>query len=58
MTGTSKTRIRTMDMPILDEVFVMGGGFVLNFSNRTIADIFGEELQHENASLIQLTGLS
>ena len=33
MTGTSNARIRTMDMPILDEVFVMGDGFVLNFSN-------------------------
>ena len=45
MTGTSNARIRTMDMPILDEVFVMGGGFVLNFSNRTFADFFREELQ-------------
>ena len=34
-----------MDMPILDEVFVMGDGFVLNFSNRTFADFFREELQ-------------
>lgn len=45
MTGTSNARIRTMDMPILDEVFVMGDGFVLNFSNRTFADFFREELQ-------------
>ena len=58
MTGTSNARIRTMGMSILDEVFVMGDGFVRNFSNRTIADIFGEELQREKASLIQLTGLS
>ena len=45
MTGTSNARIRTMDMPILDEVFVMGDGFVLNLSNRTFADFFREELQ-------------
>ncbi len=45
MTGTSNARIRTMDMPILDEVLVMGNGFVLNFSNRTFADFFREELQ-------------
>ena len=45
MTGTSNTRIRTMDMPILDEVFVMGDGFVLNFSNRTFAEFFREELE-------------
>ncbi len=34
-----------MDMPILDEVFVMGGGLVFNFSNQTFADFFREELQ-------------
>ena len=45
MTGTSNARIRTMDMPILDQVFVMGDSFVLNFSNRTFADLFREELQ-------------
>ena len=34
-----------MDMPILDEVFIMGSGFVLNFSDQTFADFFREELQ-------------
>ena len=58
MTGTSNARIPAMGISILDEVFVMGDGFICNFSNRTIADIFGEELQHEKASLTQLTGLS
>lgn len=33
-----------MDMPILDKVFGMEGGFVLNFSNRTFDDFFREEL--------------
>ncbi len=45
MTGTSNARIRTMDMPIIDKVFVMGDGLVLNFSNRTFANFFREELQ-------------
>lgn len=34
-----------MDMPVLDEVLVMGSGWVLNFTNRTFADFFLEELQ-------------
>ena len=33
-----------MDMPILDRVFGMEGGFVLDFSNRTFAEFFREEL--------------
>ena len=33
-----------MDMPILDRVFGMEGGFVLDFSNRTFADFFRDEL--------------
>ncbi len=34
-----------MDMPIIDRVFGMEGGFVLNFSDRTFAEFFHEELQ-------------
>jgi len=34
-----------MGMPILDQAFVMWGGFVLNFSNRTFAELFREEPQ-------------
>ena len=34
-----------MDMPVLDKVFGMEGGYVLDFSNRTFADFFREELQ-------------
>ena len=33
-----------MDMPIIDKVFNMEGGYVLSFSNRTFADFFHEEL--------------
>ena len=33
-----------IDMPLLDEIFEMGGGYVLNFSDRTFAQFFAEEL--------------
>ena len=33
-----------MDMPVIDRVFGMEGGLVLNFSNRTFASFFHEEL--------------
>ena len=45
MNGTSTDRIRTMDMPVLDKVFAMEGGYVLDFSNPTFADFFREKLQ-------------
>ena len=44
MVASSLSRIRSMDMPILDKVFGMEGGFVLNFSHRTFDDFFREEL--------------
>ena len=34
-----------MGIPILDQAFVMWGGFVPNFSNRTFAELFREKLQ-------------
>jgi predicted protein tyrosine phosphatase len=36
--------IRTIDMLFLDELFVMDGGYVLNFSDRTMSRFFAEEL--------------
>ena len=45
MSRMSTNKIRTMDMPVLDKVFGMEGGYVLDFSNRTFADFFREELQ-------------
>ena len=44
MTPPSSVKIRSMDMPIIDRVFAMEGGFVLNFSNRTFAEFFHDEL--------------
>jgi hypothetical protein len=38
------SNIRTTDMLFLDELFEMGGGYVLNFSDRTMSRFFAEEL--------------
>lgn len=44
MDRTSNPKIRTVDIPILDKVFGMEGGRVLDFSNRTFAEFFQDEL--------------
>ena len=44
MRDASKTSIRSVDMPIIDKVFAMESGYVLNFTNPTFADFFREEL--------------
>lgn len=44
MEKAANLRIRSMDMPIIDRVFDMESGVVLNFSNRTFEDFFREEL--------------
>lgn len=44
MNGSPKSPIRTVDMPIIDKVFEMEGGWCLNFSDRTYAAFFNEEL--------------
>lgn len=36
--------IRSIDMMFLDDLFEMGSGYVLNFSDRTFAEFFSEEL--------------
>lgn len=36
--------IRSLDMRLIDDLFEMGGGYVLDFSNRTFAEFFQEEL--------------
>lgn len=43
MTAASNVRIRPVDMRIIDRVFGMEGGHVLDFSNRTFAEFFHEE---------------
>jgi hypothetical protein len=37
-------RIRSLDMRLLDDLFGMGGGYVLDFSNKTFAEFFLDEL--------------
>ena len=39
-------------MPLLDDLFEMGGGNVLNFSNRTFAQFFAEELNVDIDDLV------
>jgi hypothetical protein len=36
--------IRSIDMLFLDQIFEMGGGYVLNLSDRTMSRFFAEEL--------------
>lgn len=36
--------IRTVDMRLIDDLFAMGGGYVLDFSDRTFAEFFAEEV--------------
>lgn len=38
------SNIRSIDMMFLDDLFEMGSGYVLNFSDRTFAQFFAEEL--------------
>ncbi len=45
MSGTSNTKIRTVDMPVLDKVFGMESGYVLDFTDRTFAEFFRDELR-------------
>lgn len=41
---TSSGTIRSIDMRLIDDLFDMGGGYVLDFSNHTFAEFFLEEL--------------
>jgi hypothetical protein len=40
----SSRGIRSIDMRLIDDLFEMGGGYVLDFSDRTFAAFFAEEL--------------
>lgn len=45
MTDPTAPQIRSIDLLFLDEVFEMGDGYVLNFSNATFSAFFAQELQ-------------
>jgi hypothetical protein len=38
------SNLRAVDILFLDDLFEMGGGYVLNFSDRTFAQFFADEL--------------
>ena len=38
-----QTKLRLIDIKLLDDIFDMNGGYVLDFSNRTFAEFFLEE---------------
>jgi hypothetical protein len=41
---SSHGKIRSIDMCLIDDLFEMGDGYVLNFSNKTFAEFFDDEL--------------
>jgi hypothetical protein len=41
---TEQKKLKSIDIKLLDEIFEMGGGFVLDFSNPTFSEFFNEEL--------------
>ena len=44
MNTYSNAKVKTIDFRIIDRVFGMEGGYVLDFSNKTFAEFFSEEL--------------
>jgi hypothetical protein len=38
-------QIRAIDLRLIDDLFEMGGGYVLDFSNRTFAEFFADEIE-------------
>lgn len=40
----AQKKLKSIDVRLLDDVFEMHGGFVLDFTNQTFAEFFGEEL--------------
>jgi restriction endonuclease Mrr len=41
---TEQKKLKSTDIKLLDEIFEMSGGYVLDFSNRTFSEFFIEEL--------------
>lgn len=39
----SHSKIRSLDMRLIDDLFEMGGGYVLDFSDKTFAEFFDDE---------------
>jgi hypothetical protein len=45
--------IRSIDMQIIDKIFAMEGGYVLDFSDRTMAQFFAEELNIDDIGMME-----
>ena len=45
--GGRMANVRSIDMMFIDDIFDMGGGYVLNFTDRTLAQFFVDELNIE-----------
>ena len=41
---TTNKKLKSLDIRLIDDIFDMGGGYVLDFSNRTFSEFFNEEL--------------
>lgn len=41
---TTSTKLKALDIQLLDDIFQMGDGYVLNFSNKTFAEFFDDQL--------------
>lgn len=41
---THSTRLKALDFQLLNDIFVMGDGYVLNFSNKTFSEFFADQL--------------
>jgi hypothetical protein len=41
---TELKKLKSIDIKLLDEIFEMGGGYVLDFSNSTFSEFFNDEL--------------
>ena len=39
------TKIKSIEMRLIDDLFEMGGGYVLDFSNKTFSEFFEDELE-------------
>lgn len=40
----SNKKLKSLDIRLIDDLFEMGGGYVLDFSNRTFSEFFNDEL--------------
>lgn len=55
----AQKKLKTIDIKLLDDVFEMGGGYVLDFSNQTFSEFFYEELNIDiDSPIYEINGTS